>query len=105
MCNASYGKGKLSGAQICDLRDAVFITSQELEDMYPQLSAHERENEITRQKKTVFIMQIGDKLKSGVPHDGRAPDYDDWSLNGDLLMWSDVFEPRHRAELYGYKGR
>ena len=67
-----------------------FITSQELEDLYPQLTPHERENEITRQKKTVFIMQIGDTLKSGARHDGRAPDYDDWRLNGDLLMWSDV---------------
>lgn len=67
-----------------------FITTQELEDMYPKLSPRERENEITREKKTVFIMQIGDVMKSGQKHDGRAPDYDDWSLNGDLLMWSDV---------------
>ena len=67
-----------------------FITTQELEDMYPDLSGRERENAITREKKTVFIMQIGDVLKSGKKHDGRAPDYDDWMLNGDLLMWSDV---------------
>ena len=67
-----------------------FITSQELEDMYPDMSPRDRENEITRIKKTVFVMQIGDMLKSGIKHDGRAPDYDDWSLNGDLLMWSDV---------------
>ncbi len=67
-----------------------FITSQQLEDMYPALSPRERENEIVRQKRTVFIMQIGGVLKSGRRHDGRAPDYDDWSLNGDLLMWSDV---------------
>ena len=69
-----------------------FITTQELEDMYPDLSPRERENEITREKKTVFIMQIGDVLRSGIKHDGRAPDYDDWSLNGDLLMWSDVLD-------------
>lgn len=69
-----------------------FITSQELEDMYPGLPPHERENEITRRHKTVFIMQIGDLLKSGKRHDGRAPDYDDWALNGDLLMWSDVLD-------------
>lgn len=69
-----------------------FVTAQELEDMYPDMTARQRENEITRIKKTVFIMQIGDKLKSGQKHDGRAPDYDDWSLNGDLLMWSDVLD-------------
>ncbi len=67
-----------------------FITSQELEDMYPDFTDKERENAITKEKRTVFIMQIGDALKSGKPHDNRAPDYDDWSLNGDLLMWSDV---------------
>ena len=68
-------------------RQTHFITSQELEDLYPSLSAKERENEITKQYKTVFIMQIGDKLQSGKPHDNRAPDYDDWSLNGDILFW------------------
>ncbi|MBQ8605281.1 MAG: aspartate--ammonia ligase [Clostridia bacterium] len=67
-----------------------FITSQELEDMYPDMTGKQRENAITKEKRTVFIMQIGDKLRSGKPHDKRAPDYDDWSLNGDLLMWSDV---------------
>ncbi len=69
-----------------------FITTQELEDMYPDLDGHARENAITKEKKTVFIMQIGDTLNSGSKHDGRAPDYDDWLLNGDLLMWSDVLE-------------
>lgn len=69
-----------------------FITSQQLEDMYPDLTPKQRENEITREKKTVFIMQIGGTLKSGIRHDGRAPDYDDWQLNGDLIMWSDVLE-------------
>ena len=69
-----------------------FITSQQLEDMYPDFTDKERENAITREKKTVFIMQIGGKLKSGKPHDKRAPDYDDWALNGDLLMWSDVLD-------------
>jgi len=67
-----------------------FITTQELEDLYPGLTSKERENAITREHKTVFLMQIGDVLKSGNKHDGRAPDYDDWLLNGDLLMWSDV---------------
>ena len=69
-----------------------FITSQELEDMYPQLTAKEREKAIAKEKGTVFIMQIGGVLKSGKPHDGRAPDYDDWSLNGDLLFWNEVLE-------------
>ena len=68
-------------------RQTRFITSQELEDLYPNLTAKERENEITKKYKTVFIMQIGDKLKSGKPHDSRAPDYDDWTLNGDIMFW------------------
>lgn len=67
-----------------------FVTTQELEDMYPGMSPKQRENTITREKGTVFIMQIGSKLKSGEKHDGRAPDYDDWSLNGDLMFWNDV---------------
>lgn len=71
-------------------RTVTFITSQELEDLYPDLSSKERENAIVKEHKTVFIMQIGDKLKSGNPHDSRAPDYDDWSLNGDILFWDDV---------------
>ena len=77
-------------SEIC--RDVYFITTQELEDMYPGLSGKERENKITKEHKTVFLMQIGDVLKSGKKHDGRAPDYDDWSLNGDILFWNDVLE-------------
>lgn len=74
---------------VCHLADDVFfITSQQLEDLYPELSPKDRENVITRDKKCVFIEQIGAPLKrSHKPHDGRAPDYDDWSLNGDLLFW------------------
>ncbi len=71
-------------------KEVTFITSQELEDRYPDLTAKERENEITKIHKTVFIMQIGGKLRSGKPHDGRAPDYDDWKLNGDLLLWNET---------------
>ncbi len=67
-----------------------FITAQQLYDMYPNKTAKEREDLVTKEHKTVFIMQIGDALKNGKPHDNRAPDYDDWSLNGDILMWSDV---------------
>lgn len=64
-----------------------FVTTQELEDEYPDLTPKERENEVTKKYGTCFIMQIGDKLKSGKPHDGRAPDYDDWALNGDIFVW------------------
>ncbi len=68
-------------------RDIFFITSQELEDMYPGLSSKEKEYRICREKGAVFLMQIGDKLSTGQPHAGRAPDYDDWSLNGDLIVY------------------
>jgi len=64
-----------------------FITSQDLEDMYPDKTPKEREQLITKDKKAVFIIGIGDKLKSGVPHDLRSPDYDDWSFDGDLMIW------------------
>lgn len=68
-------------------KDIYFITAQELEDKYPDKTPKERENLITKEHGCVFLMQIGDKLASGEPHDGRAPDYDDWSLNGDILFW------------------
>ena len=71
-------------------REVFFITTQELEDLYPDKTPKERENAIVREHHTVFLMQIGGKLRSGKPHDGRAPDYDDWALNGDILMWNDV---------------
>ena len=71
-------------------REVKFITSQELEDLYPDLTAKERENAIVKEYKTVFIMQIGKTLKSGKKHDGRAPDYDDWDLNGDILFWHET---------------
>ena len=71
-------------------RTVTFITSQELEDLYPTLTPEEREQAYVKAHKTVFIMQIGDKLKSGKPHGNRAPDYDDWTLNGDILFWDEV---------------
>ena len=71
-------------------REVYFLTTQELEDRYPDLTPSQRETEICREHPTVFLMQIGGKLKSGQPHDGRAPDYDDWSLNGDILMWNPI---------------
>ena len=72
--------------------DVFFITSQQLLDMFPTLSDKEREHEITKKYKTVFIMQIGDDLSDGKPHDLRAPDYDDWALNGDLLFYHEVLD-------------
>lgn len=72
--------------------DIFFITSQELEDMYPEFTPKEREDKICREKGAVFIMQIGDTLKSGKKHDGRSPDYDDWTLNGDILFWYPALE-------------
>ncbi len=69
-----------------------FITSQELEDMYPDKTPKEREELIVRDKKAVFIIGIGDKLKSGIEHDLRSPDYDDWSLDGDLLVYDKTLD-------------
>lgn len=73
-------------------RDVSFITTQALEDMYPGMSAKERENAFVREHRTAFIMQIGGVLRSGKPHDGRAPDYDDWTLNGDIFFWNDTLD-------------
>lgn len=80
-----------------------FITSQELEDRYPELTPRERENAICREKQAVFIMQIGEKLRSGEPHDGRAPDYDDWSLNGDLIFWYPLLERAFEVSSMGIR--
>ncbi|MBQ3557714.1 MAG: aspartate--ammonia ligase [Oscillospiraceae bacterium] len=70
--------------------DVYFVTSQELEDRWPDYTGKQRENAIVEEHSTVFIIGIGGKLRSGKPHDGRAPDYDDWDLNGDLLLWDSV---------------
>ena len=70
--------------------DVTFVTTQELEDRWPDLSPKERENAFVKDHPTTFLMQIGGALKSGKPHDGRAPDYDDWKLNGDILVWDSV---------------
>ncbi|MBR5155197.1 MAG: aspartate--ammonia ligase [Clostridia bacterium] len=72
--------------------DITFITTQELEDMYPDLSGKEREHQIVKKFGAVFIMQIGGVLKSGEKHDGRAPDYDDWELNGDIIFYDDILD-------------
>jgi aspartate--ammonia ligase len=73
-------------------RNVSFITAQELEDAWPELTPKEREHEYLKNHKTAFIIGIGGALKSGKPHDGRAPDYDDWDLNGDILFWDDLLE-------------
>lgn len=70
--------------------EVYFVTTQQLEDQYPDLTPKQREDAVTKQYGTVFIMQIGGKLKSGEKHDGRAPDYDDWQLNGDILIYNEV---------------
>jgi len=76
-----------------EISEEVFcITTQELEDRYPGKTPKERETLICREKKTVFIMQIGNVMKSGQKHDGRAPDYDDWDLNGDILIYNELLD-------------
>ena len=76
-----------------EIKDEIyFISTRELEKQYPQLSPKERERAITKKYGTVFVTQIGGPLQNGLPHDGRAPDYDDWSLNGDLLVYNPLLE-------------
>lgn len=72
--------------------EIAFVTTQELEDRYPEMTAKERETAAAKEYGAVFIMQIGDKLASGKPHDGRAPDYDDWKLNGDIIVYYPVLD-------------
>lgn len=92
----AYTKRKVSlrypqlSVGVCE--EPFFITTQELEDMYPDKTPKERERLITKEHSTVFMMQIGGKMNSGERHDGRAPDYDDWSLNGDLLFWDETLD-------------
>ena len=71
-------------------RDISFVTTQELEDMYPDLTPKERENAYLKEHRTAGILQIGKVLKSGQKHDGRAPDYDDWEMNGDIMFYNDL---------------
>lgn len=80
-----------------------FITSQELEARYPELSPKERENLIAKRYGAVFIMQIGGELLSGKKHDGRAPDYDDWNLNGDIILWYPVLEQAFEVSSMGIR--
>lgn len=72
--------------------EITFVTSQELEDQYPDLTPKHRENLIAEKHLAVFIIGIGNELKSGTKHDGRAPDYDDWNLNGDIIIWNPILK-------------
>ncbi|HIW39698.1 MAG TPA: aspartate--ammonia ligase [Candidatus Eubacterium pullicola] len=83
--------------------EIFYITSQELEDMYPEMTPEEREKTITEKERAVFISKIGGKLKSGEKHDGRAPDYDDWELNGDIILWNDILEDSFEISSMGIR--
>lgn len=84
-------------------KDIFFITAQELLDRYPTLTAKEREREIAREKGAVFLMKIGGALTSGEPHDGRAPDYDDWELNGDILVYYPLLDTAFELSSMGIR--
>lgn len=83
--------------------DIFFVTTQELEDMYPELTPKERERMLAKEKKAIFIMKIGDVLNSGEKHDGRAPDYDDWSLNGDIVFYYPVLDIAYEVSSMGIR--
>jgi aspartate--ammonia ligase len=83
--------------------DIFFITTQELEDLYPDKTSKEREDIITKEKGAVFLMQIGGALKSGKKHDGRSPDYDDWTLNGDILFYYPLLERAFEVSSMGIR--
>ena len=83
--------------------DITFVTTQELENMWPDATPKERENNICRMKKAVFLMKIGGKLLSGERHDGRAPDYDDWELNGDILLYYPVLDSAFEISSMGIR--
>ncbi|HYH01697.1 MAG TPA: aspartate--ammonia ligase, partial [Bacillota bacterium] len=83
--------------------EICFITTQELEDRYPEFTPKEREDAICRERGAVFVMKIGGLLKSGQKHDGRAPDYDDWELNGDIIFWNPVLERAFEVSSMGIR--
>lgn len=85
-----YVNSEYSSLKTTVSSEVSFVTAQELEDMYPTLTPKEREDAYLKEHRTAFIMQIGGTLKSGEKHDGRAPDYDDWDLNGDILFWNEM---------------
>ena len=83
--------------------DITFITAEELRRLYPDLTPKERENTICRKYKAVFIIGIGWELEDGKPHDGRAADYDDWNLNGDILLWNDILQSAFEISSMGIR--
>ena len=83
--------------------EVSFVTTQELEDLYPELTGKEREDAYVKEHPTTFLMQIGAPLRSGKPHDSRAPDYDDWSLNGDLLFWNHTLKRAYEVSSMGIR--
>ncbi len=84
-------------------KDIFFITSKQLLNKYPMLDSFERERAICKEHKAVFLMQIGNKLKNGKPHDSRAADYDDWKLNGDILLYYDLFDTQFELSSMGIR--
>lgn len=91
ICDTAQALEQQFPALKCDLsRKVTFVSTQELEDRYPDFTPKQREDAFLKEHRTAFIMQIGGKLQSGIRHDGRAPDYDDWSLNGDIVFYSDL---------------
>lgn len=107
-----YSVFKATEEEICSIypklekqlpEEIFFITSQELEDRYPELTPKQREDAITKEKSAVFVMKIGGELKSGIKHDGRAPDYDDWTLNGDILFWYPILEMAFEVSSMGIR--
>lgn len=84
-------------------RRVAFVTTQELEDRYPDLTPKQREDAFLKEHHTAFIMQIGGRLRSGIRHDGRAPDYDDWSLNGDIVFYSELLDRAFEVSSMGIR--
>jgi len=84
-------------------QDIYFVTTQELEDKYPELTPKEREDVIAKEKGAVFIMQIGGQLRSGQKHDGRSPDYDDWTLNGDIIFYYPLLDRAFEVSSMGIR--
>lgn len=99
----SYLSGLYPNLQKYLPEDIFFVTTQELEDMYPEMTTKERETALAKEKKAIFIMKIGDTLNSGIKHDGRAPDYDDWALNGDIVFYYPVLDIAYEVSSMGIR--
>ena len=84
-------------------REVYFTTAQDLEDRWPEMTPREREHAIVQEHRTVFIQGIGKKLRSGQRHDGRAPDYDDWELNGDIFFWNEILQDSFEVSSMGIR--